>query len=206
MRRRARFDLACATLMTVVGLVPCAFARAAQTGSEGWPPLNPAELALKDNPSSPGSAAMILYRDVHTDDVARQESEYCRIKILTEEGKKYADVEIPWFPKTDITDIRARTVSPNGTTVEFNGEVFEKTVVKAKKFKVQVKAFTLPGVQTGSVIEYSYTIRWREKWADYLTPPGELHRRRKLCDTDDSLGCGPGYLCQERTFFPPVPA
>jgi len=116
---------------------------------------------------------MILYREVQKDDVARLETEYCRIKIFTEEGKKYADIEIPWVPKaTEVTDIRGRTVSPGGSAVEFNGEVFDKTVVKARKVKVQVKSLTLPGVQTGSVIEYSYTVRWRGKWPDYLIHPG----------------------------------
>jgi hypothetical protein len=76
-----------------------------QSGGESWPAIKPAELALKDNPASPGSAAMILYRDVHDDDVARVQTEYCRIKILTDEGKRHADVGIPWVPKRDeITD------------------------------------------------------------------------------------------------------
>ncbi|HXJ95493.1 MAG TPA: DUF3857 domain-containing protein [Terriglobia bacterium] len=173
MRRHAHFSVACATLFGAIGLVPHAFAQVAQTGGDGWPAINPAELALKDNPASPGSAAMILYREVQKDDVARVETEYCRIKIFTEEGRKRADIEIPWVPKAnEITDIRARTVSPDGSALEFNGEIFDKTVLKARKVKVQVKAFTLPGVQTGSVIEYSYTVHWREKWPDYLIHPG----------------------------------
>ena len=64
-----------------------------------WPPISPEELALKDDPLNPGAHAMILYREMHTDDVERFQTHYYRIKIFAEEGKKYADIEIPYFEK-----------------------------------------------------------------------------------------------------------
>ncbi len=139
---------------------------------DNWQPIPPAELALKNNPANPGAPAMILYREINTDDPKSFETHYYRIKIFTDEGKKYADIEIPYIEKlTRIEDIRARTVRPDGTAVEFQGQVFDKVVVKAKKLKFQAKTFTLPDVQRGSIIEYGYTIHWREKAPDILTHP-----------------------------------
>ncbi len=63
---------------------------------DDWLPIDPADLALKDNPLSPGAHAMILYRENSIDARLSSELEYDRIKIFTEEGKKWGDVEIPF--------------------------------------------------------------------------------------------------------------
>ena len=46
---------------------------------------------------APGAPAIILYRQVDRDDNGQtgHESNFVRVKILKEEGRKYADVEIP---------------------------------------------------------------------------------------------------------------
>ncbi len=139
----------------------CAVARAAD-----WPPVVPAELALKDNPAEPGADAMILYREQIADGTKSSESLYYRIKIFTQEGKKYADVEIPYFKGNgDIREVHGRTVHPDGQSVEFDGKVYEKTVVKAGSIKVLVKSITLPDVTPGSIIEYRYKI---QRDTDYI--------------------------------------
>src|SRR5580693_8990166 len=63
-----------------------------------WPQLSPEDLSLKDNPAEPGAAAMILYREeiINNKDFHDFYSEhFYRIKIFSDAGKKYADVEIP---------------------------------------------------------------------------------------------------------------
>lgn len=139
-----------------------------------WPPIPKDELELKDEPSNAGASAILLFRDVHTDDVRSFETRYYRIKVLTEEGRKYADVQIPYFEKLfRIEDIRARTVQPDGRRVDFGGQVFDQLVVKSKKVKFQAKVFTLPEVRAGSIIEYGYTVRWRRAMPDVLKNPEE---------------------------------
>lgn len=141
--------------------------------SDSWQAVPKEDLALKDNPASPGSAAMILERQVYTDDEKRLQTEWVRIKVFTEAGRAYADVEIPYIAKsTTIDGIRGRTVQPNGTVVPFNGTVFDNVVVKYKRLRYDVKTFTLPGVELGSVIEYAYTLHWKEKLPDYIRNPG----------------------------------
>ena len=93
---------------------------------------------MTSEPLAPGAPAVILYRQVERDDNGRtsHEDNYVRIKILTEEGRKFADVEIPFFKVSeDIVHIRARTIRPDGSAVEFDGKVFEKSIVKGKGMK-----------------------------------------------------------------------
>jgi uncharacterized protein DUF3857 len=122
-----------------------------------WPAIAPEELALKDNPASPGSLAMVLYREDIVNSKASTETYYYRIKIFTEEGKKNADIGIPFFKGLfEIKDIHARTIHPDGKIIDFNGQVLDKLVVKSGDIKVQEKTFTLPDVTPGSIIEYRY--------------------------------------------------
>jgi hypothetical protein len=142
-------------------------------------PVSPDELKMTSEPMAPGAPAIILYRQVDRDDngryrggmgvgsfaVGRYEDNYFRIKILTEEGRRYADVEIAVseFVGT-VGAINARTIRPDGTIVNFDGKVFDKTISKRKGFKYAAKTFTLPDVQVGSIIEYYYTLNFTEGW------------------------------------------
>jgi regulator of replication initiation timing len=136
--------------------------------SEDRPPITPEDLKMTVEPLAPGASAIILYRQVDRDDnsTTGHENNFVRIKILKEEGRKYADVEIPYekgsFDK--ITGISGRTIHPDGSVSEFKGKPFDKQIVKAKGLKHMAKTFTLPDVQVGCVIEYSYTIDLAEHY------------------------------------------
>ncbi len=127
----------------------------------GFQPVVPEELSLKNEPLAPGAPAIILYRQVDRDDNGRtsHEDDYLRIKILTEEGRKYANVEVPFFKGSqEVIKVQARTIKPDGAIADFDGQIFEKYLVKGKGVKYLAKTFTLPEVQIGSIIEYSYTL------------------------------------------------
>jgi uncharacterized protein DUF3857 len=148
-------------MLTLAAIFP------AMSRAQGFPPISPDELKMTSEPQAPGAAAVILFREVDRDDNGKtsHEDNYLRIKILTEEGRKYADVEIP-FDKAEenVVAIHGRTVRPDGSVVESDNKVFEKTVVKAQGFKYLVKTFHLPDVQMGSIIEYRYTYDLAEHW------------------------------------------
>jgi len=132
---------------------------------ENWLPISSDELKMAVEPKAPGAAAVYLYRQVDRDDAAGRERIYARIKIFSEEGRNYADIEIPFRKGSgDITDIQGRTIHPDGSIVNFDGRVFEKTIVKAKGVQYLAKTFTLPGVQPGSIIEYRYTRNLPEEY------------------------------------------
>jgi transglutaminase-like putative cysteine protease len=146
--------------------------------SVGFQPISPDELKMTSEPQAPGAPAIILYHQVDRDDYGRTshggaafvgstssrfEDNYFRIKILTDAGRRYADVEIPLPREVGSIDvINARTIRPDGSVVNFSGQVFEKTIVKTKGFQYLAKTFTLSDVQVGSIIEYYYTITFRE--------------------------------------------
>src|SRR5271168_2285702 len=155
MNRTQRFVCASAFACSVL----CAVASAPRPSSAGddWLPIPPADLALKDNPASPGAHAMILYRASDMDSKESSVREYVRIKIFTQEGTKEGDIELPFNrQQVNIMDIRGRTIHPDGSIVNFEGKAFEKTIVKASGFKYLAKTFTLPAVHPGSIIEYRY--------------------------------------------------
>ncbi len=137
------------------------------------PPITPEDLALKDNPASPGAAALILYYAVETDNTKSTETQAVRIKVFREEGKKHANIDIPYFDKaTRVEEIRARTVGPDGKAVEFTDQIYDREIVKAKKYRVNAKVLTLPNVQVGSIIEYSYRLHFKGNIPDVFRHPG----------------------------------
>ncbi|HKR31475.1 MAG TPA: DUF3857 domain-containing protein [Terriglobales bacterium] len=130
--------------------------------ADGIPPVTPEELKMTSEPLAPGAPAIVLFRQVDRDDrgLTAHETDFVRIKILTEEGRKYADVEIPFVRSSgnNVVGIKARTIRADGSVVDYDGKVFDKQIIKAKGVKYMAKTFTLPEVQVGSVIEYSYTV------------------------------------------------
>ena len=134
-----------------------------------WQPITPEELKMTSVPEAPGAPAVFLYREVNRNDMGVQggrgatEYNYIRIKVLTEEGRKFANVDIPFEKtRTNISSIRARTIRPDGTIAIFDGKVYEQTVEKTQGVKYLAKSFTLPDVQVGSIIEYHYNMDFQD--------------------------------------------
>src|SRR6476661_335303 len=131
---------------------------------EDWLPVTPQDLQYKEVPGSKGASAVRLYHAQYINDNTASCFFYERIKILNEKafagGNSYADVEIPILTFGDfveqISDLKARTIKPDGSIVDFNGKVFEKVVFKGRGIKFAAKAFTMPEVSVGSIIEYKY--------------------------------------------------
>jgi hypothetical protein len=162
--RRWPVSALCLSLILLIFL--SCLARTSWAG-DGFQPVVPEELKLTSEPLTPGAPAVILDRQVDRDDSVRgdaHEYNYRRIKILTEEGRKYADVEIAFLKGfTDVVHINGRTIKPDGSIVNFDGKVYEKTLAKNRRtgFGVIAKTFALPNVEVGSIIEYYYTIDFK---------------------------------------------
>jgi hypothetical protein len=131
------------------------------------------ELEMKSLPGYPGAAAVVLFREEITKDDLHVFQNYNRIKILTEEGKKYANVELGFVSSSAngymengddkmVGDIIGRTIHADGTIIPFTGKPYLKVIEKTKGYKVQEKVFTLPDVEVGSIIEYRYSTRYND--------------------------------------------
>src|SRR5262249_43523086 len=121
-------------------------------------PITPEDLAVKDVPGNPGAPAIRLYSSYFRNDDKKFELRYQRIKVLTEAGKSYANVEIPLQPKDSLKELKARTIHPDGSIVEFTDKPFTKTILKGRGLKYLAETFTLPQVTVGSIVEYSYAL------------------------------------------------
>ncbi|HEX8116429.1 MAG TPA: DUF3857 and transglutaminase domain-containing protein, partial [Pyrinomonadaceae bacterium] len=153
-------------------LFTTAVAAADDKKKELWKPLPASDLRPSEPVVEKDADAEALFWEVVIGDQHYMEasfSNYVRIKVFNERGRdKQSKVELPYYSWDQIKDIAARVNRPDGTVVELRKEdIFDRTAVKTSGLKVKVKAFALPGVEPGSVIEY----RWREVrslGADYL--------------------------------------
>ena len=133
--------------------------------SIGFQPVSTEELKMTREPQAPEANAIILYRQVDRDDngsISKEEN-YVRIKVLKEDGRKYANIQIAYdTDSATISNLQARSIKPDGTVVDFKGESFTSVIAKAKGYKYMAKTLVLPDVQVGSVIEYFYTVEFHE--------------------------------------------
>lgn len=141
--------------------------------AQQWIPPTPEELSMTAQPEVPGAPAVYLFREETTDDQLHMFSIYTRLKVLTERGKDYANVELSYERNSNgnsfsLEDIHGRTVHPDGTIIPFTGKPYEKIVEKAQGVKVMAKVFTLPDVEVGSIIEYRYKLHYDDQ---YLQAP-----------------------------------
>lgn len=151
-------------LIAIMG-VSCATAHAA----DAFVKPTREELAMTSLPGYPGVPAVLLFREEITRDDLHNQQHYERLKILTEEGKKYANVELGYVSslgggsfsgdEKNVDTIMGRTIHADGAIVPFTGKPYLKVLEKTSGYKVQAKVFTLPDVQVGSIIEYRYDTR-----------------------------------------------
>jgi transglutaminase-like putative cysteine protease len=143
------------------------------------------ELSMTADPKAPGADAVYLNVEEVTDDELHFHSFYARIKVLTEKGKALATVNIPYlqsiynpmlgeFRVQEITDIKARSIHPDGTVIPFESKPGELVVSKNSDWQFNRKGFTVPGVEVGSIIEYRYQLRYDQKY--YSSPLWEIQR------------------------------
>lgn len=142
----------------------------------------PEELKMTSDPAAPDAPAVYLFREEKGDDKLHMHSLYARIKILTEKGKEYGDVEIPAYEGRtyNIRAVRGRTIHSDGTIIPFTGKPIEKLLLKQGNKKVMTKVFSLPDVQVGSIIEYEYILAYEDNLAVpprwYIQKPLYVHK------------------------------
>ncbi len=119
------------------------------------------ELQMTSDPKAPGAAAVYLNIQEVTDDPLHYHSFYARIKVLQEKGKELATVELPYMRgDSKITDIRGRTIHSDGTVIPLTGKPEDLLVTKGGDRTIARKVFTLPSVEVGSILEYTYQLRY----------------------------------------------
>jgi hypothetical protein len=117
------------------------------------------ELQMTSDPKSPGAAAVYLDREESADNRSHYVSHYARIKVLTELGKEWATVEVPYSKGyTAVPIIEARTIHSDGTVIPLVGKADDLLVFKTVGNHLNAAVFNMPSVEVGSILEYKWTI------------------------------------------------
>ncbi len=138
-------------------------------------PPTPDELKMTADPKAPGADAVYLDVEEIANDPMHYQSYYYRIKVLTEKGKELATVPIPYLKgNKKVTDIKGRTIHDDGTVIPLTVKPEDLMVAKTGEMQFGKKVFTLPSVEVGSILEYSYDLRYDDD--DLSSPSWEIQR------------------------------
>jgi hypothetical protein len=178
-------------------------------------PPNPDELKMTSDPKAPGADAVYLEMTEIDNDALHFRTHYARIKVLTEKGKELATVNASFLEgNTGISEIHARTIHADGTVIPLTVKPEDLLSVKSGDVEFDRKVFTLPDVDVGSILEYSYDMQYRDDvsiypphWviqqpyfvhkAHFEFRPGWVYVNNDVTSTD----AGAGYLRDDQ---PPV--
>jgi hypothetical protein len=139
-----------------------------------WLPVTPEELKMTSIPQQPGAPAVVLYHEEIYNDPLHSQAFYTRVKILTDAGKKYADIQIPYSRdyQGEVRSVHGRTIQPDGSISDFEGKPIDRVLEKGNGHKWNVKSFAVPNAQVGSIVEYRYVRDYSDQW--FIAPQWEL--------------------------------
>ncbi|HEY6327774.1 MAG TPA: DUF3857 and transglutaminase domain-containing protein, partial [Blastocatellia bacterium] len=135
---------------------------AGSAATSGWKPVSADDLSITAaGIGYPNADAAIVFRDGELDDDSPEGTVmkiYVRLKVFTERGRRYADVQLPYrMDLGKITDVHARTITPDGRAIEVEKkDVFDKLLLTSGRNVWRAKTFSMPNVGPGSMIEYRY--------------------------------------------------
>ena len=155
----------CAGAVLTIAALSLPFAGVAQRFQEP----TKEELQMSSDPKAPGAPAVFLYREAATDNGNHFISEYARIKVLTEAGKEWATVEVPYSGGGAPPHIEGRTIHADGTVVPLSGSVEDLLVMKSYRNHLKARVFNLPSVELGSILEYRWTLPMGEGTVEGVT-------------------------------------
>lgn len=123
------------------------------------------ELKMTSYPADTSASAVILmdygntFISTTVDAFVLLRERTLRIKILSKEGLDWANIRIPYVPRSEkITQVKGITFNlENGKMVET--KLTRESIQREKLTKyVDIQSFTLPNVKVGSVLEVTYTL------------------------------------------------
>lgn len=126
-----------------------------------WGKVSKEHLEMTEYAADPDANAVILNKEGSFEVSLEGKTTYryhTRIKILSAEGLDRANVELFYYTKTDrVNGLKAQTINVDANGQAQITKITKKDIFDEKHNKYyNVKKFTLPNVQVGSIIEYSY--------------------------------------------------
>ncbi len=135
--------------------------------SQKWGEVSQKALEMTSIPQDPEADAVILF-DIGgieiTKDFDLVFKRHRRLKILSEEGKKHADIRLKFWHEDKIRNLDVQTLLANGKKIKLKG----KHIFDEEEDQWKYKVFAFPGVEVGSVLEFRYEIF--SKYINFLEP------------------------------------
>ncbi len=165
MKNMMHLTLLMAVIMTTVPMPPV-------LAKMDWEPLDASELQKTSYAEAPGEPAVILF-DKGNMTVGPELifERYCRTRILSEAGYKYADIHLFYREDNEIEDLEARTILPDGRIIKLEKKDFLRNRIKfgAGSMDMFEIVFAFPSVEPGCVVEYKFSrkssdISFLDKW------------------------------------------
>lgn len=140
-----------------------------------WEPVTEADWEIKEDPEKNIKDALMIFEKITADD-RNMINEKCyyelyhRIRILSDKGREWADVKVPYLAKEQkIEKLIARTILPDNKIVDLEqSQIYDKEVFKKEGIKVKQKSFSLPAVSNDCIIEYYIKFRLSEPESEWL--------------------------------------
>src|SRR5215469_3178943 len=145
------------------------------------------ELRMTSDPMAPGAPAVYLYREEATDNFSHYVSLYARIKVLTEAGKEWATVEVPYAPGYEGKPIvEGRTIHPDGSVYPLT--ISDEDLLAGQRRAIQLHklVFNLPNVTVGSILEYRWTRPMTGVDMHFLDKLGEADKKEAMASLESS--------------------
>jgi len=159
-----RFALAVAAIACLLASCTASFLGG---GERGWPDAQVAELLRQLPPEGKypdATALVILDQDIIEVFPEGDYERRCRtvIKVLKEAGKGYGDVSLGFNSRLQrVRILHARTITPDGRVIPLRKNAIKVTTPYSdypEYSDYKELAFSLPGVEVGSVIDYEFCV------------------------------------------------
>lgn len=131
-----------------------------------WAEITDKDWKLDIDSTVQNQNAIIIFERIIEDDKKMRDDEcfrtiYRRIRILSSEGRRWADGFTPLVSEdARVVMLQGRTVLPGGTEIALeDDQVFEKEVVKTKYRKLRQYFFSIPGATDNCIVEYAFRLK-----------------------------------------------
>ena len=148
--------LFCLSALVLLGSCACLHAQFQKPSDD--------ELKMTADPQYPDAAAVILNYEEKADDIVHFTSVYARIKILRDSAKELATVSMGYVRgDREIAAVSGRTIHSDGSITDLAVKPSDLMRAKQGETEFHEVVFNLPAVETGSILEYYYQIRYGAK-------------------------------------------
>jgi transglutaminase-like putative cysteine protease len=150
------------SFFALLSLLAFAHLSSQKIAAADWKPVTAQDLKITAAEIGDSEAdAAILFREGTLNDDENDGTSlrlYIRIKIFNDRGRRFADIQLPYKVELGkITDVQARTIRADGSVIEVESrDIFDKLIFKHSEGTHRAKVFSMPAVESGTIIEYRY--------------------------------------------------